>query len=87
MLKTTSVKTAFIFGPYAQNEEADTVNVFIVGPATLTLDGIKDIEDRFSKKISVMLMDENEFRTKRETNDAELEKLLSGEKIILMGKL
>jgi DNA-binding transcriptional regulator YhcF (GntR family) len=87
MLKTTSVKTAFIFGPYAQNEEADTVNVFIVGPATLTIDGIKDIEDRFSKKISVMLMDENEFRAKRETNDAELEKLLSGEKIILMGKL
>jgi len=87
MLKTTSVKTAFIFGPYAESEEDDTVNVFIVGPASLSLDGIKDIEERFIKKISVTLMDENEFKTKKESNDAELEKLLSGEKIILMGKL
>ena len=87
MLKTTSVKTAFIFGPYAESEEDDTVNVFIVGPASLSLDGIRDIEERFIKKISVTLMDENEFKTKKESNDAELEKLLSGEKIILMGKL
>jgi hypothetical protein len=87
LLKTTSVKTAFIFGPYAESEEADTVNVFIVGPATLILDGVKDIEERFIKKISVTLMDENEFKNKKESGDTELEKLLSGEKIILMGKL
>jgi len=87
MLKTTSVKTAFIFGPYAESEEAETVNVFIVGPSSVSLDGVKDIEERFSKKISVKLMDETEFKTKKESNDAELEKLLSGDKIILMGKL
>jgi hypothetical protein len=87
LLKTTVVKTAFIFGPYAESEEADTVNVFIVGPASLTLDGVKDIEERFIKKISVTLMDDNEFKGKKESGDAELEKLLSGEKIILMGKL
>ena len=87
MLKTTNVKTAFIFGPYAESEEAETVDVFIVGPASLSLDGIKDIEERFSKKISVKLMDETEFKTRKESNDAELEKLLSGDKIILMGKL
>jgi len=39
------------------------------------------------KKISIMLMEENEFKTKKDSNDPELEKLLSGEKIILMGKL
>lgn len=87
MLKTTNVKTAFIFGPYVESEEADTVDVFIVGPASLPLEGIKDIEERFSKKISVKLMDETEFKTKRENNDADLEKLLAGDKIILMGKL
>ena len=87
MLKTTNVKTAFIFGPYAESEEAETVDVFIVGPASLSLDGIKDIEERFSKKISVKLMDETEFKTRKEGNDAEIEKLLSGDKIILMGKL
>jgi len=87
MLKTTSVKTAFIFGPYVESEEADTVDVFIVGSASLSLDGIKDIEERFMKKINLMLMEENEFKAKKESNDIELEKLLSGEKIILMGKL
>jgi hypothetical protein len=61
--------------------------VFIVGPSSVSLDGVKDIEERFSKKISVKLMDETEFKTKKESNDAELEKLLSGDKIILMGKL
>jgi len=87
LLKTTSVKNAFIFGPYVESEEAETVHVFIVGPASLALDGIKDVEERFMKKISIMLMEENEFKTKKDSNDPELEKLLSGEKIILMGKL
>jgi predicted transcriptional regulator with HTH domain len=85
MLKTTGAKIAFIFGPYTASEEADTVNVLIIG--TVSLDGIKDIEERFIKKISVTMMDEAEFKSKKEIGDPELEKLLSGEKIILMGKL
>jgi hypothetical protein len=87
LLKTMPVKVAFIFGPYVTNEDADTVSLFVVGPASLVIDGIKDIEDRFLKKISVTFMDESEFRNKRESGEAELEKLLSGDKIILMGKL
>jgi len=87
LLKTTSVKNAFIFGPYVENEDAETVNVFIVGPASVSLDGIKDIEERFVKKISVTLMDDGEFKAQKESGDADLEKLLSGEKIVLIGKL
>ncbi len=87
LLKTTGVKNAFIFGPYAANEDVETVNVFIVGPANLSLEGLKDIEERFFKKISVTLMDESEFKAKKESGDADLEKLLSGEKIVLIGKL
>ena len=85
MLKTTGTKIAFIFGPYTESEEADTVNVLIVG--TVSLEGLKDIEERFIKKISVTMMDEAEFKSKKESGDPDLEKLLSGEKIILMGKL
>lgn len=85
MLKTTGVKIAFIFGPYTESEEAETVNVLIVG--SVSLDGIKDIEERFVKKISVTMIEEAEFKSKKESGDQELEKLLSGEKIILMGKL
>jgi len=32
-------------------------------------------------------MDDSEFKNKKESGDAELEKLLSGGKIMLMGKL
>ena len=85
MLKTTGAKIAFIFGPYTESEEADTVNVLIVG--AVSLEGLKDIEERFLKKISVTMMDEAEFKSKKESGDPELEKLLSGDKIILMGKL
>lgn len=85
MLKATGVKIAFIFGPYTESEEADTVNVLIVG--SVSLEGLKDIEERFIKKISVTMIDEAEFKSKKESGDPELEKLLSGEKIILMGKL
>lgn len=87
LLKTTGVKIAVIYGQYAANEELDTVDVFIVGSFSQGADGIKDIEERFGKKINVTVMDENEFKSRKESNDADLEKLLSGDKIVLMGKL
>jgi predicted transcriptional regulator with HTH domain len=87
LLKTTGVKLAFIHGPFTESEDADTVDLFIVGPATLVFEGIKDIEEKFSKKISVTQMEEPEFRNKKDSSDADLEKLLSGNKIMLMGKL
>jgi len=87
LLKNSGAKLAFIYGPYVQNEEAEVVDVFISGPANLTADGMKDIEERFSRKINLSLIDEADFKSKRDSGDADLEKLLSGEKIILMGKL
>lgn len=87
LLKTTSAKIAFIYGPYTDSEEAESVNLFIVGPLNLALEGIKDIEEKFIKKIIITIMDEGEFKSKKEGGDAELEKLLSGNKIVLMGKL
>jgi DNA-binding transcriptional regulator YhcF (GntR family) len=87
LLKTTGVKLAFIYGPFTENEEADKVDLLIVGPASVALDGIRDIEERFSKKISVTQLEEPEFKNKKDSSDADLEKLLSGNKIMLMGKL
>ena len=87
LLKTSGVKIAFIYGPFTENEDADTVNLFIVGTATIVIEGLKDIEERFSTKISATVMDENEFKNKKESGDADLGKLLSGNNILLMGKL
>jgi predicted transcriptional regulator with HTH domain len=87
LLKTSGCKLAFIYGQYAQNEESNDVDVFIVGGGLMSSDGVKDIEERFGKKINIMTMEETEFKSKRESADADLEKLLSGNKILLMGKL
>lgn len=87
-LKTSGAKIAFIYGPYAESEDADTVDLLIVGPAaSLSIDGLKDIEEKFGKKINPTILDESEFKSKRDSGDPELEKLLSGNKILLTGKL
>ncbi|MDA8106249.1 MAG: hypothetical protein M0Z71_12830 [Nitrospiraceae bacterium] len=87
-LKTSGAKIAFIYGPYAESEDADTVDLLIVGPAaSLSIDGFKDIEEKFGKKINPTILDESEFKSKRDSGDPELEKLLSGNKILLTGKL
>ena len=87
LLKTSGNKLAFIYGPYAENEESGALDVFIVGNGTISPDGLRDIEERFGKTITVKTMGDDEFKTKRESADADLEKLLSGNKIVLMGKL
>lgn len=86
-LKNSGAKIAFIFGPYTESEDAGTVDLFIVGPPSLSVEVLKDIEEKFGKKINTTIMDESEFRDKRDSGDPELEKLLSGEKILLTGKL
>lgn len=87
MLKTSGAKLAFIYGPFTENEDAEPVDLFIVGPSSNNLEGIKDVEEKFKKKLSTTIMDENEYKNKKEISDADLEKLLSGEKILLIGKL
>jgi len=87
LLKTSGAKIAFIHGPYTESEDAGTVNLFLVGQSSLADDDIKDIEGRFNKKINISVMDEVEFKNKKEGSDADLEKLLSENTILLMGKL
>ena len=87
LLKTSNIKLAFIYGPYAESEDADVVNLLIVGVNSLPIESVSDVEAKFGKKVHITLIDENEFKNKRESGDTDLEKLLSGNKIMLMGKL
>lgn len=86
-LKNSGAKIAFIFGPYTESEDTATVDLFIVGSPSLSGEVLKDIEEKFGKKINTTIMDESEFRDKKDSGDPELEKLLSGDKIVLAGKL
>jgi DNA-binding MarR family transcriptional regulator len=88
LLKASGIRIAFIYGPYAESEDSGTVDLFVVGVVQpVVMDGLKDIEAKFSKQINLTAMDESEFRGRKDSGDADLERLLSGNKIILMGKL
>jgi predicted transcriptional regulator with HTH domain len=87
LLKTSNIKIAFIYGPYAESEDADTVNLLIIGVNSLHAESISDVEEKFGKKVHISVIDETEFKSRKESGDIELEKLLSGNKIMLMGKL
>ena len=87
LLKTSGAKIAFIYGPFTENEDTETVDIFVAGSASLSKEGIRDIEEKFSKKININFMEESEFKSRKESGDADLEKLLSGNNIMLMGKL
>ena len=54
---------------------------------SLPAESISDVEEKFGKKVHISVIDETEFKSRKESGDIELEKLLSGNKIMLMGKL
>ncbi len=87
LLKTSGAKLAFVYGPYTESEDSDAIDLFLVGQTGSIVDGLRDIEEKFSKKINITEMSEADFKGKRESGDVELEKLLSGNKIMLIGKL
>lgn len=88
VVRLSGAKAAFLYGPYAEGEDVSTVDLFVVGASTNNIAaGIREIEEKFGKKIHYTLIDEAEYKLKKEKGDAELEKLLSGKKIALIGRI
>jgi predicted transcriptional regulator with HTH domain len=87
VIRASGAKAAFIYGPYAEGEDVDTVDLFIIGDSAVVFKGLKDLERKFSQKINCTLMDETEYKTKRKKKDAALRRLLSGKRISLIGRI
>lgn len=87
VIRASGAKAAFIYGPYAEGEDVETVDLFIIGDSAGVLKGLKDLERKFSQKINCTLMDEEEYKTKRKKKDAALRRLLSGKRISLIGRI
>lgn len=87
VLRSTNAKAAFLYGPYAEGENVDTVDLFVIGASSSLHREIKDLEKRFEQKINYILMDEEEYKLKKKKGDANLKKILSGKRITLIGRI
>ncbi len=87
LLKGNSVKGAFIYGSYVEDNESPSVDLLIIGLSTPTLlIGLHDIELKFSKSINCYFLDESEYKIKKK-EDATLKRILQGKRINLLGRL
>lgn len=87
VLRASGAKAAFLYGPYAEGEDVDTVDLFVVGALSSLAKELKDIEKRFDIKINCTMIDENDYKLKKKKRDANLRRLLSGKRITLIGRL
>ncbi|TAL24060.1 MAG: ArsR family transcriptional regulator [Nitrospirae bacterium] len=88
LARKSGAKAAFLYGPYTESEDAGAVDLFIIGATSNNLGtSLKALEEEFGKKIHYTLLDDSEYKVKKEKGDAELEKLLSGKKITLIGRI
>lgn len=87
LIRASGAKAAFIYGPYAEGEDVNTVDLVVIGEAPGVSKGLKELEKKFGYKINCMLIDEEEYKTKRKKKDAALKKILSGKRISLIGRV
>jgi len=87
VLKASDVKTAFIYGPYINNTNLPSLDLFIVCDSNHLDKALSDIEKRFGREIRYTVMSESEYKAKKKSGDRFLKKLLNAKKILLLGRL
>ncbi len=87
VLRAFGAKAAFLYGPYAEGDDVNTVDLFVIGALSSLTKELKDIERRFDRKINCTIVDEEEYELKKKKGDANLKRLLSGKRIALIGRL
>jgi len=86
VLRASGAKIAFIYGDYAENEDAETVDLMVVGAEVSPVKEFRDLEKKFGCRLTWIEMEEEEYRTKRRKRAAELKSILSGKRITLLGR-
>jgi predicted transcriptional regulator with HTH domain len=87
LLRANDIKSAFIYGPYAEGEETPTVDLIVIGSFTpALLVGLHDIEKKFGKRINCTVIEETEYKHKKQ-KDAALKRILAEKRITLLGRV
>lgn len=87
VLKAAEAKAAFIHGPYVNNTNLPSLNLFIVCDSNHIKNAIIDVEKRFGRQIRFTLISQSEYKTKKKSGDRKIKKLLTAKKILLLGRL
>ncbi|MEW6715506.1 MAG: winged helix-turn-helix domain-containing protein [Nitrospirota bacterium] len=87
VLKASEAKTAFIYGPYADDTNLPSLDLFIVCDSNHIGKSLSEIENRFGRTIRYTLMSALEYKTKKKAGDRQLKKLIAAKKILLLGRL
>ncbi len=87
VLNALEAKTAFIYGPYINNTNIPSLDLFIVCNSNYLEKTLGDIEKRFGREIHHTVMSESEYKTKKRSGERYLKKLLNAKKILLLGRL
>jgi predicted transcriptional regulator with HTH domain len=86
VLRASGAKAAFLYGPYAEGNDVDAVDLFVIGASSSLTKELKNHEKRFGQKLNCSMMDEEEYRVKKKKGDANLKRLLSGKRVTLIGR-
>jgi len=87
VLRAAGARAAFIYGPYAEGEDVDRVDLMVIGAETSIQKELKDIERKFGCRINCTEMEEEEYKLKRKKRDSALKRILSGKRISLIGRV
>ena len=87
VLRAAGARSAFIYGPYAEGEDVDIVDMMVIGAETSPIKEFRNIERKFKYKVTWIEMEEDEYRLKRKKKDPFLKKILAGKRITLLGRV
>ena len=87
VLKASEAKTAFIYGPYIQNADIQSLDLFVVTDSNHIKKSLGDIEKRFGRKIKLTLMGISDYREMKKKGNRQFKKLINSRKIVLLGRL
>jgi predicted transcriptional regulator with HTH domain len=87
VLRASGARAAFLYGPYAEGDDINAVDLFVIGAMSSLTKELKDIEKRFDRKINCTIIDEEEYKLKKKKSDSHLKRLLSVKRITLIGRL
>ena len=87
ILRAAGAGAAFIYGPYAEDTDVDSVSIMVIGAETSVDKEFKDLKRKFGYTINWIEMEESEYKQKRRKKDSSLMRILSGKRISLVGRV